>query len=37
MPAWIGTLSLEEIRALSVYIYSASHPTPPPPAPTYRQ
>jgi len=25
MPAWFGTLSLEEIRALSVYIYSASH------------
>jgi cytochrome c oxidase cbb3-type subunit 3 len=37
MPAWIGTLSLEEIRALAVYIYSASHPTSPRPAATYRQ
>jgi cytochrome c oxidase cbb3-type subunit 3 len=27
MPAWIGTLSLQEIRALAVYVYSASHPT----------
>lgn len=26
MPAWLGTLSLEEIRALAVYVYSASHP-----------
>ncbi|MGH8229790.1 MAG: c-type cytochrome, partial [Steroidobacteraceae bacterium] len=25
MPAWIGTLSLEQIRALAVYIYSVSH------------
>ncbi len=37
MPAWIGTLSLEEIRALAVYVYSASHPTLPLPAQTYRQ
>lgn len=37
MPAWIGSLSLEQIRALAVYIYSASHPTSPPPARTYRQ
>ena len=37
MPAWIGTLSLEEIRALAVYVYSASHPTLPSPAQTYRQ
>jgi cytochrome c oxidase cbb3-type subunit 3 len=28
MPAWIGTLSLEEIRALAVYVYSVSHSTP---------
>jgi cytochrome c oxidase cbb3-type subunit 3 len=26
MPAWIGTLSLWQIRALAVYVYSASHP-----------
>jgi cytochrome c oxidase cbb3-type subunit 3 len=26
MPAWLGTLTLEQIRALSVYIYSRSHP-----------
>jgi cytochrome c oxidase cbb3-type subunit III len=25
MPAWIGTLSLEQIRALAVYVYTASH------------
>ena len=25
MPAWIGKLTLEQIRALSVYVYSASH------------
>jgi len=25
MPAWIGTLSLEQIRALAVYIYAMSH------------
>ncbi len=25
MPAWIGTLSLEQIRALAVYIYTVSH------------
>jgi cytochrome c oxidase cbb3-type subunit III len=25
MPAWIGKLTLEQIRALSVYIYAASH------------
>jgi cytochrome c oxidase cbb3-type subunit 3 len=27
MPAWFGTLTLEQIRALAVYVYSASHPT----------
>jgi cytochrome c oxidase cbb3-type subunit III len=27
MPAWIGTLSLEQIRALAVYVYVASHPS----------
>lgn len=26
MPAWIGTLSLEQIRALAVYISTAAHP-----------
>jgi cytochrome c oxidase cbb3-type subunit 3 len=26
MPGWIGTLSLEQIRALAVYIYSVAHP-----------
>lgn len=26
MPAWFGTLSLEQIRALAVYVYAASHP-----------
>jgi cytochrome c oxidase cbb3-type subunit III len=26
MPAWLGTLSLEQIRALAVYIHSVSHP-----------
>jgi cytochrome c oxidase cbb3-type subunit III len=26
MPAWIGTLSLEQIRALAVYVYSVAHP-----------
>ncbi len=26
MPAWIGKLSLEQIRALAVYVYTASHP-----------
>ena len=25
MPAWLGTLSLEEIRALAVYLHSVSH------------
>ncbi len=25
MPAWIGTLSLEQIRALALYIYTVSH------------
>lgn len=25
MPAWIGTLSLEQIRALAIYVYTASH------------
>ncbi len=28
MPAWLGTLSLEQIRALAVYIHSVSHPPP---------
>ncbi|HEX5421623.1 MAG TPA: c-type cytochrome [Gammaproteobacteria bacterium] len=32
MPAWIDTLSLEQIRALAVYVYKASHPTAPPSA-----
>jgi cytochrome c oxidase cbb3-type subunit 3 len=27
MPAWIGTLTLEQIRALAVYVYTASHPS----------
>ncbi len=27
MPAWLGTLSLEQIRALAVYIHTVSHPT----------
>lgn len=26
MPAWIGVLSLEQIRALAVYIHAVSHP-----------
>jgi cytochrome c oxidase cbb3-type subunit III len=26
MPAWLGTLSLEQIRALAVYIHAVSHP-----------
>lgn len=26
MPAWIGRLTLEQIRALAVYVYSVSHP-----------
>ncbi len=26
MPAWIGKLTLEQIRALAVYVYVASHP-----------
>ncbi len=25
MPAWLGTLSLEQIRALAVYLYTVSH------------
>jgi cytochrome c oxidase cbb3-type subunit 3 len=25
MPAWIGSLSLEQIRALALYVYAASH------------
>jgi cytochrome c oxidase cbb3-type subunit III len=29
MPAWIGTLSLEQIRALAVFIYAVSHPESP--------
>jgi cytochrome c oxidase cbb3-type subunit III len=37
MPAWIGTLSLEQIRALAVYVYSVSHPTPTPSARTYAE
>lgn len=28
MPAWFGTLTLEQIRALAVYVYAASHPGP---------
>lgn len=27
MPAWLGTLTLEQIRALAVYVYVASHPS----------
>ncbi len=27
MPGWIGTLTLEQIRALAVYVYAASHAT----------
>lgn len=27
MPGWINTLTLEQIRALSVYIYALSHPS----------
>lgn len=27
MPAWIGKLTLEQIRALAVYVYVASHPS----------
>jgi cytochrome c oxidase cbb3-type subunit III len=27
MPAWIGKLTLEQIRALSVYVHTASHPS----------
>ncbi len=26
MPAWRGTLSLQQIRALATYVYSVSHP-----------
>ena len=26
MPAWIGTLTLEQIRALAVFVYAVSHP-----------
>jgi cytochrome c oxidase cbb3-type subunit III len=26
MPAWLGTLSLEQIRALAVYVHAVSHP-----------
>ncbi|MGH8219869.1 MAG: c-type cytochrome [Steroidobacteraceae bacterium] len=26
MPAWIGKLPLEQVRALAVYVYSVSHP-----------
>ena len=32
MPAWRGILSLDEIRALAVYLYAASHPPQPPAA-----
>jgi cytochrome c oxidase cbb3-type subunit 3 len=28
MPGWIDTLSLEQIRALALYVYSSSHQTP---------
>ena len=35
MPAWRGVLSLVEIRALAVYVYWASHPTPVRAADTY--
>ncbi|HEX5421782.1 MAG TPA: c-type cytochrome [Gammaproteobacteria bacterium] len=34
MPAWIDTLSLEQIRALAVYVYTVSHKAAPPPAPS---
>jgi cytochrome c oxidase cbb3-type subunit 3 len=30
MPAWLGPLSLEQIRALAVYVYTVSHPRPVP-------
>jgi len=29
MPGWLGTLSLTQIRALSVYVYAVSHPQSP--------
>ncbi|MGH8150296.1 MAG: c-type cytochrome, partial [Steroidobacteraceae bacterium] len=29
MPAWIGTLSLEQIRALAVFVHTVSHPRSP--------
>jgi len=29
MPAWIGTLSLEQIRSLAVFVYAVSHPDSP--------
>ena len=29
MPAWLGTLSVEQIRALAVYVYASSHRAPP--------
>jgi len=35
MPGWRGVLSLVEIRALAVYVYRASHPTPVRAADTY--
>ena len=28
MPAWVGKLTFEQIRALAVYVYSESHPSP---------
>ena len=37
MPGWRGVLPLEQIRALAVYVYWASHPTPAQAANTYAQ
>ena len=37
MPGWRGVLSLEEIRALAVYVYWVSHPTPAHATDTYVQ
>lgn len=34
MPAWIGKLTLEQIRALAVYVYTASHPSGRPASPS---
>lgn len=33
MPGWLGPLTLEQIRAIAVYVYSMSHPPHPRPAP----